>query len=107
MGTIRATEVKVEATPWPDFVFAPDYKLRPLHEVEQFIKQHNHLPDIPSNATVEADGIGLGEMNAKLLQKIEELTLYLIELKKENESLRKDVLDLKMLEVEVEKLKQK
>ncbi len=107
VGTIRATEVRVEATPWPDFVFAPDYKLRPLHEVEQFIKQHNHLPDIPSEATVEADGIGLGEMHAKLLQKIEELTLYLIELKKENESLRKDVLDLKMLEVEVEKLKQK
>jgi hypothetical protein len=87
LGTIRATEVKVE-TAWADFVFKPDYKLRTLSEVEQFIKANNHLPEIPSEAEVKENGIGLGEMNAKLLQKVEELTLYLIDLQKQIEELK-------------------
>ena len=83
-GAIRAKEIKVE-TGWSDFVFEDDYRLRPLAEVEQFIKENKHLPDIPSAKEVETNGVNVGEMEAKLLQKIEELTLYVIELKKENE----------------------
>ena len=78
-GSIGAREIKVEATGWSDFVFEKDYDLRTLEEVEQHIKEKGHLPEIPSEAEVTENGINLGEMNAKLLQKIEELTLYLIE----------------------------
>jgi len=81
-GTIAAREVKVTAETWADFVFHPTYKLCTLGEVEQFIKANNHLPEIPTEAEVKENGIGLGEMNAKLLQKIEELTLYMIEQQK-------------------------
>ncbi len=84
-GTIAAREVKVTAEAWSDFVFHPTYKLRTLNEVEQFIKTNNHLPEIPTETEVKQNGIGLGEMNAKLLQKIEELTLYMIEQQKVNE----------------------
>lgn len=81
VGTIRATEVKVE-TGWSDFVFEKDYKLPTLQEVENHINEHKHLPDIPSEVEVKENGVNLGEMQAKLLQKIEELTLYTIELNK-------------------------
>lgn len=84
-GKIRAKEVKVETSLWPDYVFKPNYYLRSLHEVEEFIRLNKHLPEIPSASEVEKEGIKLGEMNSKLLQKIEELTLYVIELKRENE----------------------
>ena len=67
-----------------DIVFNPSLKLRPLSEVEQFIKANNHLPEILSEAEVKENGIGLGEMNAKLLQQIEQFTFYLIEKDKEN-----------------------
>ena len=77
-GRLRAEEVRVE-TGWADFVFESDYELRTLQEVEAHIHEKGHLPEIPSEAEVSANGIALGEMNAKLLQKIEELTLYLIE----------------------------
>jgi hypothetical protein len=78
-----AKEVKVQlATCWPDYVFAKDYQLLPLSEVEQFINENHHLPNIPSAAEVEANGIELGEMNAKLLLKVEELTLYIIQMEK-------------------------
>ena len=82
-GTIRSKEVKVEASPWPDFVFSKEHTLRPLKEVEAHIQQHGSLPEIPTAKEVEENGIGLGEMNAKLLQKIEELTLYTIEQQKD------------------------
>ena len=81
-GVVRSKEVLVEITGWSDFVFEKDYKLMPLIEVEQFVKQHGHLPNIPSANVVEENGIGLGEMNALLLQKIEEMTLHLIEMEK-------------------------
>ena len=76
-SSIRATEVKVMAQP-ADFVFEDDYELRSLDEVNDFISANKHLPDIPSAAEMERDGIGLSEMNKLLLQKIEELTLYII-----------------------------
>ncbi|ACU03274.1 hypothetical protein [Pedobacter heparinus] len=85
-GNIRAKEIKVENTNWPDYVFTTDYQLPTLQQTEQHIKERGHLPGVPSAAEVKANGIDLGEMNAKLLQKIEELTLYLIEIKKESDA---------------------
>ncbi|SIO51625.1 hypothetical protein [Chitinophaga niabensis] len=87
-GTITATKVRVTQTGWSDFVFKENYPLRSLAEVESFIKTNQHLPDIPSEKEVTANGNDLGEMDKKLLQKIEELTLYLIDLKKENEAMK-------------------
>ena len=81
-GTIRAKEVKVEATGWSDFVFDKGYKLPTLQEVEQHISDNGHLPGIPPEKQVMEEGINVADMQAKLLQKIEELTLYVIELEK-------------------------
>lgn len=78
-GTIAAQRVKVTQEVWPDYVFHQDYKLPALSEVEKYIKENQHLPEIPSAAEVQKDGLDLGEMNKKLLQKVEELTLYLLE----------------------------
>ncbi|GAB2560240.1 hypothetical protein GCM10027190_07350 [Spirosoma areae] len=91
-GKIGAREVEVKTGSWADFVFRPNYRLRPLTEVSDYIKIHQHLPEIPSEADVKANGVGLGEMNVKLLQKIEELTLYMIEQQKRIERLEKQVL---------------
>jgi len=80
-GNIHAEEVKVDLNvPAPDYVFKKDYDLKSLEEVQDYIKAHGHLPNIPSAKEMEANGIPLGEMNMKLLEKIEELTLYVIEL---------------------------
>ena len=88
-GTIGARKVKVtQATPWADFVFEEDYQLPSLSEVSSYIRRHKHLPGIPTAAEVEKDGVDLGEMNSKLLQKVEELTLYLIQMKEENEAMK-------------------
>ncbi len=85
-GTISCGEIKVEdVSGWADFVFEEGYDLMPLQELDNYIKENNHLPEIPTEKDVKENGISVGEMNAKLLQKIEELTLYVIELKKENE----------------------
>lgn len=88
-GKIGAKEVQVENTSssWADYVFEKDYKLMPLHEVESFIKENKHLPEVPNKAEVEQHGHKLGEMDVVLLKKVEELTLYVIELKKEINSL--------------------
>ncbi|MEM6735522.1 MAG: hypothetical protein AAF620_05570 [Bacteroidota bacterium] len=107
-GSIKSKEVKVEAN-WSDFVFEKAYNLRTLSEVEDYISKYKHLPEIPSEAEVTENGINLGEMDAKLLQKIEELTLYMIdmnkkvnqlekansELKRDNLKLHREVSDLK------------
>ncbi|MGX1931320.1 hypothetical protein [Flagellimonas sp. 2504JD4-2] len=79
-GKIHAEEVKVDLlVPGPDYVFKEDYDLKSLEEVQNYIKEHGHLPNIPSAVEMEANGIQLGEMNMKLLEKIEELTLYALE----------------------------
>ncbi len=78
-GKITAEEVEVVPDVPADFVFEDDYALRSLAEVERYIDTHGHLPEIPSAAQMKADGVGLSAMQMKLLQKIEELTLYLIE----------------------------
>ena len=89
-GTIRAEEIKVESG-WSDFVFDQDYHLPSLDLVESFIKENKHLPDIPSAKEVQADGLSVADMTAKQMQKIEELTLYLIDLKKENVKLQERI----------------
>ncbi|WP_422359459.1 hypothetical protein [Reichenbachiella sp.] len=94
-GSIGAREIKVEASGWSDFVFSNNYVLRTLEEVEQHITENGHLPEIPSEAEVTENGINLGEMNAKLLQKIEELTLYLIEQNKELKKSQSEIFELK------------
>jgi|LSQX01.3.fsa_nt_gb hypothetical protein len=89
-GKILATEVEVKLlTNWPDFVFLKDYNLMPLNEVEQFINENGHLPSVPNEAQVKENGINLGQMNAVLLQKIEELTLHIIDLNKRIAELEK------------------
>ncbi len=95
-GQIRAKEIKVE-TGWSDFVFYDDYKLPTLLEVENHIKENGHLKDIPSAKEVEENGIFLGEMDSKLLQKIEELTLYTIQQEKKIEQQTKEIEKLKSL----------
>jgi len=88
---------------WPDYVFEDQYPLRDLDEVQDFITANNHLPGIPSAAQVAAEGIDLGAMDGKLLEKIEELTLYMIALKEQNELLTSELVTLKQRVVEIQK----
>ena len=97
-GIIHSQEVKVDMSGWSDFVFKKEYNLPTLEEVEKHIAEKGHLENIPSEKEVLKNGINLGEMNSKLLQKIEEMTLYMIEqnkrmnkLEKENQDLKKEV----------------
>ncbi len=91
-GKVIAEEITVKLSEqWPDYVLKPTYSLRSLKEVELFITEKSHLPDVPSATEVEANGIELGEMNAILLKKIEELTLYLIEANKSIDELSRKV----------------
>ena len=94
-GSIGAREIKVEASGWSDFVFEKDYDLPTLEEVEKHIEENGHLPEIPSHQEVTENGINLGEMDAKLLQKIEELTLYLIDVNKRVNELESENKELK------------
>ncbi|MDP4209187.1 MAG: hypothetical protein Q8928_10275 [Bacteroidota bacterium] len=101
-GTIRAKEIKVTLEGWSDFVFERTYKLQPLTEVEQYINKNGHLPEVPSETEVKQKGVDVGDMQAKLLQKVEELTLYSIAQEKENAELKQRLyeqeLKLKKLE---------
>ncbi len=86
-GTIRAKEMRV-STGWCDYVFADDYKLMPLSEVEKFISENKHLPGIAPASIVESEGLQVGEMTANMMEKIEELTLYVIAQQKQIELLQ-------------------
>jgi hypothetical protein len=88
-GAIGAEEVIVSST-GADYVFEPDYRLRPLKEVAAYIEANHHLPDIPSADEVKEKGMGVGEMEAKLLAKIEELTLHMIHEHKRNDRLEEE-----------------
>ena len=85
------------SVPGPDYVFKEDYDLISLQEVQNYIKKNGHLPNIPSAKDMEENGIQLGEMNMKLLEKIEELTLYVLKLKAEQDILKRDNTELKLL----------
>ena len=94
-GKIRATEIKVEVYPWSDYVFNSNYRLKTLDEVEKYIIENKHLPDVPDEEEVKSNGINVGEMNSILLRKIEEQTLYIIELNKKIEELQKQINEIK------------
>ncbi|WP_289554030.1 hypothetical protein [Olivibacter sp. 47] len=82
-GKISAQEVEVTTSNWPDYVFDENYEMKSLAEIEAFVNEHKHLPGIPSKKEAEEAGVNLGDMNRKLLEKVEELTLHLIEKDKE------------------------
>ena len=88
-GKVAAKEVKVELIGWPDYVFEKEYKLQPLEEVASYIRENKHLPGIPSAERVSKEGLDLGAMNVRLLEKIEELTLHIIEQNRRLEALER------------------
>jgi hypothetical protein len=102
-GLVHAQEVKVTVNdPGPDYVFEKNYKLTALEEIKNYVEQNKHLPEVPSAAAMEKNGVQLGEMNMLLLKKIEELTLYVIE---QNKKDQKQQQQIEKLLIEVEKLK--
>ncbi|MFY7816458.1 MAG: cell wall anchor protein [Chryseobacterium taeanense] len=101
---IRTEKIKVDVATtngWADYVFKKDHRLRTLEEVEKHIEEKGHLPNIPSASEVEKNGINLGEMDAKLLEKIEELTLYSIQ---QNKQLQKQSDEISELKKQVQQL---
>ncbi|MGB3467345.1 MAG: hypothetical protein WBA74_18825 [Cyclobacteriaceae bacterium] len=94
-GLIASEEIVVRDVTGADFVFDTDYDLRSLEEIEAFVKENKHLPEIAPAKVMHEEGLELGEMNIKLLQKVEELTLYLIEQNKKIEALQQEVSNLK------------
>lgn len=86
-GTITAKKIQITATGWPDYVFDEQYRLPTLAEIENYIKTNKHLPEIPAAAVVEKEGQDLGAMNKALLQKVEELTLYIIQQQKQMDAM--------------------
>ncbi len=104
-GKIHAEEVKIDlSVPAPDYVFKKDYNLLTIEEVRQHILEKGHLPNIPSATTMETEGVDLGTMNMKLLEKIEELTLYTIAQEKEIKELKKVKAKNKELEARLAKI---
>ena len=83
-----AKEIKVTLAGWPDYVFEESYNLMSLSETEHYIHANGHLPNVPSASEVEEEGMSVGEMNRLLLQKVEELTLYVIELQKQIDEIK-------------------
>lgn len=111
-GDAIFTKIKVKQSgSWPDYVFHNNYPLPPLAEIEKYIQQHNHLPDVPSAIEVEKNGLDLGDNQAVLLRKIEEITLYLIEQNKEMEKqekkLQKQEKIIEQMQAEIIRLKNK
>lgn len=93
-GKLTAKEIEIKVNTGADFVFKPDYNLKSLSEVENFVKKNQHLPDIPSEKDMQENGLNVNEMQIKLLQKIEELTLYVIGQQKEIEGLKQKLKEL-------------
>ncbi len=91
-GKLIATEVtSLPFGSWPDYVFADDYKLRPLTEVKKFITENKHLPNIPPASEIEKKGVQLGDMSKRLVEKVEELTLYILQLQEQIDELKKEL----------------
>ena len=90
-GRIEAKRVKVSTSNWPDYVFNKEYDMLSMEELEAYIQQNNRLPGVPEAREVEENGVDLGEMQHVLLEKIEELSLYMIELKNENRQLKEKI----------------
>lgn len=100
-GRITCKEVEVSLVGFPDYVFAKDYRLMPLAEVSQYIAINGHLPNVPSACEVEENGLGLGELNKILLEKVEELTLHLIEKDQEVDALQSEMRQLRGMILEL------
>jgi hypothetical protein len=90
-GNVIATEVRVKTPIFPDYVFDKEYKLMSLYDLEKYIDANNHLPNIPSADEIITNGLELGNMEVKQMEKIEELTLYIIQLKKEMDLMKKEI----------------
>lgn len=93
-GDMIAKRCVIQVTNWADYVFDKDYELLSLNDVASYIETNKHLPGVPSEAQIKKDGIEMGEMNKILMQKVEELTLYMIELQKKNTQLEADIRNL-------------
>ncbi len=102
-GMIRGRRMKLDLATWSDYVFEPTYQLMPLHEVEAFVKKEKHLPNVPSEQELVANGADVMEINKMLMEKVEELTLYLIQQNKDTEALKTQLEALKAQVVELEK----
>lgn len=87
-GNLEVKHLKVTMNVWPDYVFGGEHALMPLGELESYINNNNHLPGVPTAEEVEKDGADLGEMNRVLMEKVEELTLYIIDLQKQIDELK-------------------
>lgn len=95
-GRVICEELKIQASSnWADYVFANDYSLKSLDELRNFITTHNHLPNIPDAATIEKNGIDIGDMQKRMMEKIEELTLYVLQLEEKNKLQDKEIAALK------------
>ena len=96
-GTIKARNLTLHPSGWADFVFDSSYRLPALSAVENYIRREHHLPGMPSTAAVEREGVDVGENQAALLKKVEELTLYSIKQDHEIETLKNEVEELKKM----------
>ncbi|GGH00649.1 hypothetical protein [Pedobacter zeae] len=103
-GKIKANEIRVNGSGAPDYVFEPGYKVETLEALESYIKANKHLPEVPSAKEFERDGMAIGEMNKLLLKKIEELTLYIIDGRKQNLTRDRLLLDQKAKITELEQI---
>ncbi|MEX1193191.1 MAG: hypothetical protein WEA99_14570, partial [Brumimicrobium sp.] len=105
--TLYARKIVVDEEVWPDYVFKTDYELMPLNKVKAFIAQNGHLPNVPSAEEVEENGVDLGETAKITMEKVEELTLYLIEqqelLEKQQELLKQQQKEIEQLKAELKK----
>lgn len=102
-GTVYAREIRIRlTTDFPDYVFEDEYKLMSLNDLAEFVKENKHLPNIPSAKDVEDDGLDLANMQVRMVEKIEELTLYSIQLNEENQRLENELISLQK---EVEAIK--
>lgn len=99
-GLLRGRRIKLDTDTWADYVFAADYPLMPLNELEAYLNNEKHLPNVPSETEVVTEGIDLGQMNVVLLEKVEELTLYLIE---QNKKIEAQQLELDAIKQQLER----
>lgn len=102
-GLLRAREVRIDATTWADFVFDEEYELPKLHDVAKYIELNHHLPGVPTSADIKENGINVAEIQTMQMQKIEELTLYMIEMNQRMDSLQVEVNRLKQENQELKK----
>jgi hypothetical protein len=107
-GKIMCEELRVmDSGDWPDYVFTSDYSLRSIEEVEAFIESEKHLPGIPSASDMEEEGIMVGEMQKLLIQKVEELTLYVIELNNQNRKSQSEIEALRQANKDLQEMLKK